>query len=290
MKAILLAGGNGTRLYPSTISVSKQLLPVYDKPLIYYPLSVLMLAGIRDILIITNRHNLPNFKKLLSDGNNLGIKITYKIQDKPNGIAESLIIGEKFIKNDSVCLILGDNIFYGNNLINYLKEASMNSHEHATIFGYQVSNPKDYGVISFDKKNLPIKIEEKPKKPKSNLAITGLYFYPPNVSNVAKKTPYSKRKELEITSVNNYYLKKKKLKIINMGRGFAWLDTGTHSNLMEASSFIYAIEKRQDLKIGCIEEIALNQGFISQKKFNSLVSSIKIDNQYYSYLKKLIKK
>ena len=288
MKAILLAGGNGTRLYPSTISVSKQLLPVYDKPLIYYPLSVLMLAGIKDILIITNRHNLSSFKKLLSDGDSLGIKISYKIQDKPNGIAESLIIGEKFIKNEPVCLILGDNIFYGNNLIKYLKEAIKNSYEHATVFGYQVSNPEDYGVIFFDNNLLPIKIEEKPKQPNSNLAVTGLYFYPSNVTSVAKKTPYSKRNELEITSVNNYYLKKKKLKVINMGRGFAWLDTGTHSNLIEASSFIYAIEKRQGLKIGCIEEIALKQGFISQQKFNSLVSEIKIDNQYYNYLKTLI--
>jgi len=284
MKGIILAGGEGSRLHPLTLFTSKQLLPVYDKPMIYYPLSTLMLAGIRDILIITNFNNIDNFKKLFFDGSHLGLKIDYMVQEQPEGIAQALVIGKKFVQNDPVCLILGDNIFYGSDFVKYLKKAVKNASNYTTLFAYQVSNPSDYGIVNFDNKNLPVNIIEKPKNPKSNYAITGIYFYPRGVSKIASKIKKSKRGEYEITSVNEKYLKLKKLKILKLGRGFAWLDTGTHKNLIEASSFIYSIEKRQGVKIACLEEIALNQGFISKKFLKKYISNLKSDSSYVKYL------
>ena len=287
MKGIILAGGEGSRLYPLTLSISKQLLPVHDKPMIFYPLSVLMLAGIKDILIISNKENLNKFKLLFKTGSHLGISITYKIQAKPEGIAQALVLGKQFIKNDPVCLILGDNIFYGSDLVKNLNFAINNISEYASLFAYQVSNPSSYGVIKYNKKNQPVKIIEKPKKYVGNYAVTGIYFYPKGVSKIAKQIKKSKRGEFEITSLNNYYLKAKKIKIIKLGRGFAWLDTGTHEDLSEASSFIYTIEKRQGLKIACLEEIALNYNWINKQ---DIIQAIKFYGKcvYSNYLKKII--
>ncbi|MCX5712065.1 MAG: glucose-1-phosphate thymidylyltransferase RfbA [Candidatus Omnitrophica bacterium] len=286
MKGIILAGGNGTRLYPATIAISKQLIPVYDKPMIYYPLSVLMLARIRDILIITTGLALPAFKRLLGNGKGLGLNITYAVQSRPGGIAESFIIGEKFIGNNKVCLILGDNIFYGHNLSDLLSEA-VKQQSGATIFGYYVSDPRRYGVIEFDKQCRVISVLEKPAQPKSNYAVTGLYFYDNEVVKIAKNLKPSKRGELEITDVNNIYLKSNKLKVKLLGRGYAWLDMGTHDSLVEASIFIRTIEERQGLKIGCIEEIAYNLELISASGLKKIADSM--HTSYGDYLRKVLK-
>tara|TARA_B000000475_G_scaffold269363_1_gene263212 strand:+ start:3093 stop:3986 length:894 start_codon:yes stop_codon:yes gene_type:complete len=285
-KGIILSGGKGTRLYPSTLSISKQILPVYDKPMIYYALSTLMLAGIKDILIILKASDLNIFKNLLGNGSLLGINIEYKIQKKPNGIAEALILGEKFLNGSPSALILGDNLFYGGNLEEILNNISENDSEGATIFAYQVNNPEQYGVIKFDKKGEPIKIYEKPKKFVSNYAITGLYFYDNNASKYAKNLSPSKRGELEITDLNNIYLKKKKLSVEKFGRGYAWLDTGSHDNLLDASAFIYNLEKRQGLKISCLEEISYNKKWISKKKLIKTISKLS-SSSYGKYLKKV---
>jgi len=273
MKGIILAGGSGTRLYPITKGVSKQLLPVYDKPMIYYPLSVLMLAGIKEILIISTPDDLPNFKKLLGDGSDLGINLKYAEQPSPDGLAQAFIIGEKFIGNDDVSLILGDNIFYGHGLPEMLSSAINNvqNDKKATIFGYYVKDAKRYGVVDFDDNGNAISIIEKPENPKSNYAVVGLYFYPNNVIKIAKKVVPSERGELEITSVNQQYLEDNQLKVQLMGRGFAWLDTGTHDSLLEASQFIETIEKRQGLKVACLEEIALYMGYISKEKVKIVI-------------------
>jgi len=270
-KGIILAGGKATRLYPITKSISKQLLPVYDKPMIYYPLSVLMLAGIRDVLLISTSEALPDFEKLLGDGHELGINISYAAQDEPKGLADAFIVGEEFIGNDRVCLILGDNLFFGHDFYDLLQKA-VNQPE-ATIFAYYVHNAQRYGVVEFDKDNNVISIEEKPEKPKSKFAATGLYFYDCDVVNIAKSIKPSKRGELEITDVNNVYLERKKLKAITLSRGYAWLDTGTHDSLLDASAFVKTIEDRQGLKIGCIEEIAFRMGFIDKKKLISLAET-----------------
>ena len=288
MKGIILAGGSGTRLYPLTIGQSKQLLAIHDKPMIYYPLSILMLAGIRDILIISTPQDLPNFKRLLSDGSQLGMNFTYEEQIQPKGIAEAFIIGEKFIGNDSVCLILGDNIFYGSGFTKILKKSvdDIEENKKAKIFGYYVNNPARYGVVENDEKGNVISLEEKPKKPKSNYAVVGLYFYPNNVINVAKKIKPSNRGELEITSVNNSFLKNKSLVVELFDKNFTWLDSGTHESMLEASNYIHTIEKRTGLKIACIEEIAYKLGFINKEKFNKIIEYIG-DNQYGEYLKKI---
>ena len=288
MKGIILAGGSGTRLYPLTIGQSKQLLAIHDKPMIYYPLSILMLAGIRDILIISTPQDLPNFKRLLSDGYQLGMNFTYEEQIQPKGIAEAFIIGEKFIGNDSVCLILGDNIFYGSGFTKILKKSveDIEENKKAKIFGYYVNNPARYGVVENDEKGNVISLEEKPKKPKSNYAVVGLYFYPNNVINVAKKIKPSNRGELEITSVNNSFLKNKSLVVELFDKNFTWLDSGTHESMLEASNYIHTIEKRTGLKIACIEEIAYKLGFINKEKFNKIIDYIG-DNQYGEYLKKI---
>ena len=265
MKGIILAGGAGTRLYPSTIAVSKQILTIYDKPMIYYPLSTLMLAGIREVLIISTPRDISTYKELLGDGSQIGMKFEYIVQDKPRGLADAFILGENFIGNDSVCLILGDNIFFGYSLSERLKRASQ-SKEGATVFGYQVSNPKEFGVVEFDKEGNVISIEEKPSKPKSNYAVVGLYFYDNDVIEIAKNVMPSARGELEITSVNNEYLKRKKLKVELLGRGTAWLDTGSHKALLNASNFVATIQNRQGLYISCIEEIAYRNGFIDRDK------------------------
>ena len=286
-KGIILAGGLGTRLRPITNSISKQLLPIFDKPMIYYPLSVLMLAGIRDILLITTVNDLENYKKLLGDGKLLGINIEYRIQKKPEGLAQAFIIGESFIKNQNVALILGDNIFYGQNFSSYLAEAT-NKKSGATIFGYQVLDPKRFGVIEVDKNNEAISIEEKPEIPKSNIAVTGLYFYDNKVIDIAKSILPSARGELEITSVNEAYLKDNKLSVSILGRGFAWLDTGTHDSIMEASHFVQTIEKRQGFKIACLEEISYNKGWINKNDLKKITSYYgKTD--YGEYLMRLIK-
>jgi len=286
MKGIILAGGKATRLYPITKGVCKQLLPIYDKPMIYYPLSVLMLAGIKDILVISTAKDTPRFKELLGDGGSLGIKLTYATQPEPKGIAQSLIIAEDFIGGDSVCLILGDNIFYGYNLSELLKK-SARIKDGAVIFGYYVKDPQRYGVFEFDKKCKVISIEEKPKKPKSNWAVAGLYFYDNKAAKIAKNIKPSARGELEITSVNNEYIKSGKLKAELLGRGHAWLDTGTYESLIDASVFIKTIEDRQGLKIGCIEEVAYRMGYINKTQLLKLASQT--PTSYGEYLKDLLK-
>ena len=289
MKGIILAGGSGTRLYPITKGVSKQLLPVYDKPMIYYPLSVLMLAGIQEILIISTPEDLPNFKKLLGDGKEIGLELRYKAQASPDGLAQAFIIGEEFIGTDDVCLVLGDNIFYGVGFSGMLQNARKNVAEgKSTVFGYYVNDPKRYGVAEFDTKGNVISIEEKPNDPKSNFAVVGLYFYTNDVVQIAKNIQPSKRGELEITSVNQTYLQQKTLKVELLGRGFAWLDTGTHDSLMQAGQFIETIEKRQGLKVACLEEIAYRMKYINAEQVRKLAEPLK-KNGYGKYLLNLIK-
>lgn len=288
MKGIVLAGGSGTRLYPITKGVSKQMLPVFDKPMIYYPISVLMLSGIREILIISTPHDLPGFKRLLGDGSDFGVTFTYAEQPSPDGLAQAFIIGKEFIGNDSVCLVLGDNIFHGAGFTAMLQEAVRNAEEDhkATVFGYWVNDPERYGVAEFDKNGNCLSIEEKPKNPKSNYAVVGLYFYPNKVVDVASHIKPSARGELEITTVNQVFLEEKALKVKTLGRGFAWLDTGTHDSLSEASTFIEVIEKRQGLKIACLEAIAYNKGWITKEKLREIAQPM-IKNQYGQYLMKL---
>ena len=287
MKGIILAGGSGTRLYPITKGVSKQLLPVYDKPMIYYPLSVLMLAGIKEILIISTPEDLPNFEKLLGSGEDLGIQLSYKEQPSPDGLAQAFIIGEDFIANEDVCLVLGDNIFYGYGFSETLQNARKNVEEgKSTVFGYYVNDPERYGVASFDNNGIVTSIEEKPQNPKSNYAVVGLYFYTNDVVQIAKTIKPSHRGELEITTVNQEYLKRNDLKVQLLGRGFAWLDTGTHDSLMEAGQFIETIEKRQGLKVACLEEIAYNMKYIDKAQLNKLAQPLK-KNGYGQYLLKL---
>lgn len=288
MKGIVLAGGSGTRLYPITKGVSKQMLPIFDKPMIYYPISVLMLAGIREILIISTPQDLPGFQRLLGDGSDFGVRFEYAEQPSPDGLAQAFIIGERFIGNDSACLVLGDNIFHGNGLCSMLKEAVRMADEEkkATVFGYWVSDPERYGVAEFDKEGNCLSIEEKPKQPKSNYAVVGLYFYPNKVVDVAKQIKPSARGELEITTVNQEFLKDEELKVQTLGRGFAWLDTGTHDSLSEASTFIEVIEKRQGLKVACLEGIALRKGWISPEKLEALAQPMS-KNQYGQYLLRL---
>lgn len=283
MKGIVLAGGSGTRLYPLTLSVSKQLLPVYDKPMIYYPLSVLFLAGIRDILIISTPQDLPRFEQLLGDGKELGVKFSYVVQPKPEGLAQAFILGEDFIGKDSVCLVLGDNIIYGEGLSKILKEC-VNLKQGGIVFGYPVKNPSRYGVVNFDKSGNVIDIEEKPKQPKSKYAVPGIYFYDNQVIEIAKSIKPSWRGELEITDVNKSYLKKGELKVHLLGRGYAWLDAGTHASLHQASSFIQAIQERQGFKIGCLEEIAYRQGFIDKEMLLNWAEKY-AKNEYGEYLR-----
>ena len=287
MKGIILAGGTGTRLYPITKTVSKQLLAIYDKPMINYPLSVLMLAGITEILIISTPHDLPSFQKLFGDGSDLGLMLSYAEQPKPAGLAQAFVIGEDFIGSDDVCLILGDNIFYGHGLTELLSSAIINTsrNKKATIFGYYVNNPKSYGVVNFDENGNALSIEEKPLKPKSNYAVVGLYFYPNSVIEMSKKVKPSERGELEITSLNQLYLDQNKLSVEIMYRGFAWLDTGTHESMLEASNFIYTIEKRQGLKVACLEEIAFDKGLIDKAMLKNHIKNYK-GNAYANYLKR----
>ena len=285
MKGIVLAGGSGTRLYPLTRSVSKQLLPIYDKPMIYYPLSILMLAGIKEILIISTPEDLSKFENLLGDGSNIGIKLEYKVQPSPDGLAQAFIIGEEFIGDSNIALILGDNIFYGQGLTDLLKEAVSNVEKNkmATVFGYHVKEPSRYGVVEFDESNKAISIEEKPLNPKSNYAVTGLYFYTNDVVGKAHLVKPSDRGELEITSLNEMYLKENRLRVELFGRGYAWLDTGAHEDLLEASKFIETIERRQGLKVACIEEIAYEKGYITKKELFAIADIMK-NNQYGKYL------
>ncbi len=285
MKGIILAGGSGTRLYPVTKSLSKQLIPVYDKPMIYYPLSVLMLAGIQEVLIISTPKDLPNFKQLLGNGSDIGMKFKYIEQPSPDGLAQAFILGKDFIMNDDVCLILGDNIYYGHSLNTILSNAVLNTKEKnmATVFGYHVNEPKNYGVIDFDADGKALSIEEKPKDPKSNYAVTGLYFYPNDVVKKASDVIPSYRGELEITTLNQLYLSENRLRVEFMGRGYAWLDAGTHKSLLEASTFIEVIEKRQGLKVACIEEIAYKKGYISKEQLIQLSETL-ADNEYKKYL------
>ena len=288
MKGIILAGGRGTRLYPLTMSISKQILPVYDKPMIYYPLSVLMLANIREILIISTERDLPVFKELLKDGSEFGLKLEYKVQDKPNGLAEAFIIGEEFIGDDNVALILGDNIFYGSGFTGLLEEMSK-IEDGAAIFGYPVKDPRAYGVVEFDETGKAISLEEKPENPKSNYAIPGLYFYDNTVVEKAKNVNPSARGEIEITTVNEMYLSEGKLNVKNLGRGIIWFDTGTHEALLEASNYVEAIQKRQGFYIACLEEIAYKKGWINEKDIEKKIEGTKM-NDYQKYLSLLIKK
>ena len=290
MRGIILAGGLGTRLYPATRVVSKQLLTIYDKPMIFYPISTLMLAGIKEILIISTPSDIPNFKKLLGTGEELGLKFSYRTQEKPEGLAQAFIIGKEFIANQDVCLILGDNIFYGNGLTELLLDAKNNTvnNKEATIFGYYVDEPERYGVVEFDKNQKVLSIVEKPKKPKSNYAIVGLYFYPNNVIKEVESVGKSERGEYEISSLNQLFMKNKKLKVEIMHRGFTWFDTGTHQSMLEASNFIATIEKRQGLKVSCLEEIALKKGFINQNKYKKLIKYYN-NSPYSNYLQKLLK-
>ena len=287
MKGIILAGGSGTRLYPITKGISKQLIPIYDKPMIYYPLSTLMLAGIKDILIISTSEYTPLFEQLLGDGSEIGISLTYKVQEKPNGLAEAFILGADFIGNDSVCLILGDNIYYGSGLSKLVQEAAQKT-DGATVFGYHVNDPERFGVVDFDSDMKALSIEEKPENPKSNYAVTGLYFYDNTVVEKAKNLKPSDRGELEITDINKLYLDEGKLDVKLMGRGYAWLDTGTHDSMMEAASFIATIQKRQNLKVACLEEIAYRMGYISKEKLVELAQPMK-KNDYGQYLLRLAK-
>ena len=290
MKGIILAGGSGTRLHPLTISVSKQLLPIYDKPMIYYPLSVLMLAGIKEILIISTPHDLPNFKKLLADGSQFGVSFEYAEQPSPDGLAQAFIIGEEFIGNDNICLVLGDNIFYGSGLQKLLLDAvnTVENKNKAVVFGNYVNDPERYGVAAFDKDNNVISIEEKPVNPQSNFAVVGLYFYPNSVVKIAKNVKPSHRGELEITSVNQAYLEQKNLKLNVLSRGFAWLDTGTHEALTEATEFVKAVEKRTGLKIACLEEIAVRMGMMKKELVLKNINNLKGD--YFDYLNQVFKK
>lgn len=286
-KGIILAGGSGTRLYPITKGVSKQLLPIYDKPMVYYPLSVLMLAGIQDVLIITTPEDLNSFKRLLGNGSQFGIRLEYAIQPSPDGLAQAFIIGEKFIGDSNVCLVLGDNIFYGQGFTPMLRQAVTRG-KGATVFGYQVKDPERFGVVEFDEHKRAVSLEEKPKKPKSNFAVTGLYFYDNDVVEIAKKVKPSERGELEITTVNQMYLQRGDLNVEQLGRGFAWLDTGTHSSLLEAAQFVETIEKRQGYKVACLEEIALNNGWLSKEKVLEIGQSMS-KNDYGQYLMSLVR-
>ena len=291
MKGIVLAGGSGTRLYPSTMAASKQLLPIYDKPMIYSPISVLMLAGIKDILIISTPQDLPNFKRMLGDGSQFGVKFSYKEQPSPDGLAQAFILGEEFVGNDNAALILGDNIFYGPNFSGQLKDVCRNIEQNggATVFGYEVKDPERFGVVEFDKDNKAISIEEKPKQPKSNFAVTGLYFYDNSVVEKAKNLKPSARGELEITDLNRIYLEENKLNVVKLGRGFSWLDTGTHSSLLRASMYVQTIEENQGIKIACLEEIAYRMGFVDKDTLNQSISGYK-NNEYYDYVRRLIQK
>ena len=285
MKGIILAGGSGTRLYPLTLVTSKQLLPIYDKPMIYYPLSVLMLAGIKDILIISTPDDTPRFKALLKDGSHFGIHLTYAVQPSPDGLAQAFIIGEKFIGNDAVAMVLGDNIFYGDGLTDHLKHSVMRAEKEkmATIYGYYVKDPERFGVVEFDKDNKAVSIEEKPKNPKSNYAVTGLYFYPSGVSAIAKQVKLSPRGELEITTLNNLYLEKKNIHVTLLGRGYSWLDTGTHESLIDAGNFVKTVEDHQGLKICCPEEIGYKNGWIANDELRTIGESMK-KNEYGQHL------
>ena len=285
MKGIILAGGSGTRLYPITQVCSKQLLPIYDKPMVYYPLSTLMLAGIKDILIISTPEDTPKYESLLGDGQKFGIKLSYKIQPSPDGLAQAFLIGKSFIKGENVCLILGDNVFFGGNLRKKLEEkvSEVEKKNNAVVFGYFVNDPQRYGVVEFDNNGNAISIEEKPEKPKSNYAVSGLYFYPNDVITVAENQEPSKRGELEITDTNKFYLNQGRLKVEKMGRGYAWLDTGTHDSLLEAAQFVQTLEKRQGMKISCIEEIAFRMAYIDKIQLKSLANKMK-NNQYGKYL------
>ena len=289
MKGIILAGGSGSRLHPLTKAVSKQLLPINDKPMIYYPLSVLMLAGIKEVLIISTPNDLPSFKRLFGSGDNLGISISYKVQPSPDGLAQAFILGEDFIGEDDVCLVLGDNIFYGDGFPKLLKDSVKNIKDEAIsiVFGYYVDDPKRYGVVEFDDKGTVLSIDEKPSNPKSNFAVVGLYLYPNSVIQTAKNVTPSKRGELEITSVNQQYLEQNKLKVKLLGRGYAWFDTGTHQSLLDASNFINTIEKRQGLKVSCLEEIAFKQGFINREQLLEIAKSFK-ENDYGNYLNRIL--